>query len=90
MNNWIEKFIEYNSQINTNSDHTKDAYKRDLYKFRDYLEQEGIQFNDVDREIILNYISVFRSTISITTSSSISSGLSTSIISSIIVFVYLA
>ena len=60
MNNWIEKFIEYNSQINTNSDHTKDAYKRDLYKFKDYLEQEGILFDDVDREIILTYISYLR------------------------------
>ena len=60
MNEWIEKFIEYNSQINTNSEHTKDAYLRDLNKFRDYLDQEGILFDDVDREIILNYISYLR------------------------------
>lgn len=60
MNEWIEKFIEYISQINTNSIHTKDAYQRDLIKFRDYLEKECILFDEVDREIILNYISYLR------------------------------
>ena len=60
MNEWIEKFIEYNSQINSNSEHTKDAYKRDLLMFKEYLDREGIVFDDVDREIILNYISYLR------------------------------
>ena len=47
MNEWIEKFIEYNSQINTHSEHTRDAYLRDLNRFRDYFSISFfIFFND--------------------------------------------
>lgn len=60
MNEWIDKFIHYNSQLNTNSEHTKDAYVRDLKKFQEFLEKEGIQFDEVDRQLILNYISYMR------------------------------
>lgn len=60
MNEWVDKFIQYNAQINTNSEHTKDAYQRDLKDFQDYLEREQIKFDEVDRETILNYIAYLR------------------------------
>lgn len=60
MNEWIEKFLTYNSHMNTDSEHTKDAYYRDLMKFQQFLEREGIRYDEVDRSVILNYISYLR------------------------------
>ena len=61
MDEQIERFLNYISQINTNSEHTRDAYERDLHKFRDFLHREGIEkLEMVDRSIVLNYISYLR------------------------------
>ena len=60
MNEWIERFLAYNSQINTGSDHTRDAYQRDLEKYRDFLEREQISYEEADRQVILNYITYLR------------------------------
>ncbi|MGN1344917.1 MAG: tyrosine-type recombinase/integrase, partial [Traorella sp.] len=60
MNEWIEKFLSYHSQMNTNSDHTYDAYSRDLHHFQTFLEREQIAFDQVDRQVVLNYISYLR------------------------------
>ena len=60
MNEWIDKFLKYHSQINSNSEHTKDAYLRDLKHFQEYLNREQIEFDQVDRAIVLNYISYLR------------------------------
>lgn len=60
MNEIIDKFLRYISHINTDSEHTFDAYKRDLIKFQKFLEVEGIDYQDVDRNIIINYISYLR------------------------------
>lgn len=60
MNEWISKFLNYIRQINTDSIHTQDAYRRDLEKFGDFLNREQVTFENVDRDIILNYISYLR------------------------------
>ena len=52
MDEQIERFLNYISQINTNSEHTRDAYERDLHKFRDFLHREGIEkLEMVDRSM---------------------------------------
>ena len=60
MDELIEKFIEYHSQMNTNSEHSKDAYRRDLFHFKDFLCEQNINYDEVDRQLILNYISYMR------------------------------
>ena len=60
MNEWIEKFLVYHSQMNTNSIHTQDAYRRDLINFQNYLNEQNVNFNDVDRQLIINYVSHLR------------------------------
>ena len=56
----IEKFLSYNSQMNTDSIHTEDAYRRDLMHFKNYLDRECVKFDEVERKIIINYISHLR------------------------------
>ena len=60
MNEWIEKFLVYHSQMNTNSIHTQDAYRRDLINFQNYLNEQNVNFDDVDRQLIINYVSHLR------------------------------
>lgn len=61
MNEQIERFLNYIAQTNTNSEHTQDAYRRDLIKFVEFLNREGLDsFEMVDRSIVLNYISYLR------------------------------
>ena len=60
MDEWIEKFLVYHSQMNTNSIHTQDAYRRDLINFKNYLNTQCVKFDDVDRQLIMNYISYLR------------------------------
>lgn len=69
MNEWIEKFLAYTAHMNTNSEHTQDAYRRDLNKFHDFLKKECIDFEEVDRNIILNYITYLRMECSLKNSS---------------------
>lgn len=60
MQEMIKKFIEYNSNINTDSSHTRLAYKKDLEQFKVFLDREGIEYDKIDRSIVLNYISYLR------------------------------
>lgn len=60
MNEWIEKFLDYTASINTDSIHTRDAYRRDLENYQIFLEREQIEYDQADRQIILNYISYLR------------------------------
>lgn len=61
MDEKVKRFLDHITQINTGSEHTRDAYERDLMKFAEFLHREGIdKFEEVDRSIILNYISYLR------------------------------
>lgn len=61
MNEQIERFLNYIDQINSGSSHTRVSYLHDIEKFVGFLEREGIpSFEDVDRDIIINYISYLR------------------------------
>lgn len=61
MDERVKRFLDYITQINTGSEHTRDAYERDLDKFAEFLHREGIdKLEDVDRSMILNYISYLR------------------------------
>lgn len=60
MNEWIDKFLDYIASANTNSEHTRDAYQRDLNHFQTFLEREQISYDQADRQIILNYITYLR------------------------------
>lgn len=60
MNEWIHKFLDYIASINTDSEHTRDAYQRDLNHYQSFLEREQISYDQADRQIILNYITYLR------------------------------
>ena len=57
----IESFLKYLAVKQSGSEHTEDAYRRDCLLFVQFLEKENIDsFNDVDRNIIYNYITYLR------------------------------
>ena len=60
MQKLINKYIEYSSQMNTDSKHTAIAYRGDIEQFEQFLIREGIDYNKVDRNVILNYITFLR------------------------------
>lgn len=61
MEELLKRFLAYHQQINTGSIHTLDACQRDLHKFLDFLNEQGIDdVNDVDRIIVMNYIAMLR------------------------------
>lgn len=62
MQRTLDNFIAYLSNKRSGSDHTKDSYYRDIDRFITYLEDKGIKsFNDVDKEVVSDYIYVLRS-----------------------------
>ena len=61
MEKQLENFLDYIVTINSGSENTRDAYKRDLKRYIEYLKQEGIDNLDtVDRTIVLGYINYLR------------------------------
>ncbi len=60
MNEWMESFLTYVYQINSQSEHTIENYRHDLHVFEQFLNREGLDWKDVDRDVILNYISYLR------------------------------
>ncbi len=57
MNEYVERFLNYTRQRNSGSDHTAEAYQRDIEEFQAFMEQEGVQnFDHVDRLLVSNYI----------------------------------
>ncbi len=61
MNEWKQRFLAYIDQLNTGSNHTYQAYERDIDDFIAFLTAEGITaFDQVDRIIVMNYIAALR------------------------------
>ena len=59
--NYLDRFLDYNQAMNTGSIHTLDAYRRDICEYFDFLMAEGIEsLEDVDRKIVMNFISSLR------------------------------
>lgn len=77
MQEMIKRFLAYIDQINSGSINTSQAYERDLTAFIDFLTQEGIdKFEDVDRIIVMNYVSSLRDSATILKNASIARKLS--------------
>ena len=61
MRQTLETYLAYVKQNQSGSMHTDDAYYRDISRFIDFLESEGItRFQDVDRFVIQNFIMKLR------------------------------
>jgi len=58
----LEVYLERIYLSNSGSNHTTDAYRRDIMRFINFIQQEGVKnFNDVDRYTINAYIVHLRS-----------------------------
>lgn len=56
-----QRFLAYIDQLNTGSNHTHEAYERDIDDFIAFLNEEGItSFAQTDRIIVMNYIASLR------------------------------
>lgn len=56
-----QRFLAYIDQLNTGSQHTRDAYERDIDDFIAFLTREGItSFEQTDRIAVMNYIASLR------------------------------
>lgn len=61
MNEWKQRFLAYIDQLNTGSNHTHEAYERDIDDFIAFLNEEGITaFEQTDRIVVMNYIASLR------------------------------
>ncbi len=57
----LEEFLKYENLVNSGSQHTLDSYEREIRRFNDFLQSEAIEnYGDVDRIVVLNYISQLR------------------------------
>lgn len=56
INDDVEKYLEYLSFQKGYSSNTVISYRRDIYKFLDYMEKENASFNDVDSILIRNFL----------------------------------
>ncbi|TDW20341.1 integrase/recombinase XerC [Breznakia blatticola] len=57
MNEYVERFLNYTKQRNSGSEHTYEAYKRDIDDFMQFMNQESLNgFEEVDRLVVSNYI----------------------------------
>lgn len=56
MDEYIRRFLDYINRKNSQSIKTREAYQRDLNQFRDYLQSQAIDFEHVDRIVLLNYV----------------------------------
>lgn len=62
MEELVNLFLAYVDRSNTGSQHTLEAYRKDIQEFCDYLRAEQVQgFEDVDRIIVMNYVGDLRS-----------------------------
>lgn len=53
---YMNRFLVYVCQKNTNSEHTHHAYRRDIIAFLSFLNKEAIALEQVDRIVVMNYI----------------------------------
>ena len=56
INDDVEKYLEYLSFRKGYSSNTVISYRRDIYKFLEYMEKENASFNDVDSILIRNFL----------------------------------
>ena len=58
----LDNFIAYIYDSRSKSNATSDSYYRDISRFIEYLKENGIDnFNDVDKNVVFDYIQVLRS-----------------------------
>jgi len=61
MEEYLQGFLNYITNINSGSSATREAYGRDIERYLNYLKQEGIEFVDaVDRNTVLGYLNYLR------------------------------
>ena len=54
---YIERFLNHLTFVNSGSEHTKENYQRDIHEFCLFMNEEGIEdFSDVDRVVVNNFI----------------------------------
>lgn len=57
----LNRFLVYIKMAKTGSEDTQDAYRRDVERFLNYLEEENIQsFEDVDKRVMNQYVMKLR------------------------------
>jgi len=65
MEDILEAFLEYLRRTRSGSEHTRDAYHRDILKFINYLQDNNISdFDQVDKFVVNDYLSYLRSSTS--------------------------
>lgn len=58
----LDSFLDYIKISKSGSIKTEDAYRRDIGRFLDYLHEEKItSFEKVDKEVMMNYMTLLRS-----------------------------
>lgn len=58
----LDSFLDYIRISKSGSKKTEDAYRRDIQRFLDYLHHEKItSFEEVDKEVMMNYMTLLRS-----------------------------
>lgn len=61
METYLDRFLDYLDSINSGSEHTRDAYQRDILEFLAFLNAESItSLDDVDRIVVMNFVSNLR------------------------------
>lgn len=60
MDSLVERFLTYTQQMNTGSENTQLTYQRELASFINFLKEEDLELEEVDRNIVLNYITYLR------------------------------
>lgn len=60
MQKLLDKFLEYMSAFSSDSEHTQDAYRRDIDRFISYLESINLNLKDVDIHVASQYIMMLK------------------------------
>lgn len=61
MDQYLEDFLVYIESVNSGSEHTVNSYRRDVQKFLDFMEAEGVNDLDaVDRYVVMGYVNKLR------------------------------
>lgn len=61
MDKLLDDFLVYHATVNSGSEHSADAYRRDIQRFFSYLKNEAVDsLDDVDRIVVLDYVNQLR------------------------------
>ena len=61
MESYLDRFLMHIQTTRSGSQHTMDAYHRDIVEFLSFLEEENIHsLADVDRIVVMNYVTTLR------------------------------